>query len=94
MNGDGDVIKMRKLGYYCFVHSKELYNAYDTYRVIKNLSEAGFKSDNWAEEQEGLTLSAPKAKLKGRRRNYNAESQVMRAMDDCLNLFESNGDSF
>lgn len=94
MNGDGDVIKMRKLGYYCFVHSKELYNAYDTYRVIKNLSEAGFKSDNWAEEQDGLTLSAPKAKLKGRRRNYNAESQVMRAMDDCLNLFDSKGDSF
>ena len=94
MNGDGDVIKMRKFGYYCFVHNKELYEAYDTYRVIKNLSESGFKNDDWCEEHDNVVLKAPKSTLKARRRNYNAENQVMRAMDECLNLMDGKGDKF
>lgn len=28
---------------YFFVHSKELRNAYDTYKVIENLRKSGFK---------------------------------------------------
>lgn len=94
MNAEGDVIKKRTLGYYCFVHNDDLYKAYDTLRVVKNLSAAGFESDTWVDEQDSNILKAPKSTLKARRRNYNAESQVMRAMDDCLNLFDGKGDEF
>lgn len=88
MNGDGDVIKMRKLGYYCFVHNKELYEAYDTYKVIKNLSEAGFKSDTWAEDNDTTVLQPAKKKLR-RQRKQDVERDVMRSMDDCFNLMNS-----
>lgn len=94
MNAEGDVIKKRTLGYYCFVHNDDLYKAYDTLRVVKNLSAAGFESDTWVDEQDSNILKAPKSTLKARRRNYNAESQVMRAMDECLNLMDSKGDDF
>lgn len=85
MNGDGDVIKMRKLGYYCFVHNKELYSAYDTYKVIKNLSESGFKNDTWAEDNDTTVLQPAKKKLR-RQRKQDVERDVMRSMDDCFNL--------
>ena len=94
MNGDGEVIKMRNLGYYCFVHNQKLYDAYDTYRVIKNLSEAGFKNDDWCSDDNNIFLNSSKSSSKIRRRNYNAEFQAMRSMDDCFNLFDGKGDDF
>ena len=93
MNGDGDVIKMRKLGYYCFVHNKGLYEAYDTYKVIKNLSEAGFKNDTWAEDNDNTVLQPAKKRLK-RQRKQDVERDVMRSMDDCFNLMNSGIDDF
>lgn len=43
LNAEGDVEEWKKRGMYFFVHNEELRNAYDTYRVIENLSESGFK---------------------------------------------------
>lgn len=85
MNGDGDVIKMRKLGYYSFVHSPELYSAYDTYKVIKNLSESGFKDDNFAIVQDN-TPSATGGKRPKRQRSSVAESLVNANIDNAFNL--------
>ena len=93
MNGDGDVIKMRKLGYYCFVHNKELYEAYDTYKVIHNLSKAGFDSDTWAEDNDNSYIEPTKKRLR-RQRKHDVERDVMRSMDDCFNLMNSRGNEF
>lgn len=85
MNGDGDVIKMRKLGYYSFVHNKELYEAYDTYRVIRNLSESGFKDDNFAiiqADSGGLSNNGKRAK---RQRSSLVESVVNNNIDSAFN---------
>lgn len=87
MNGDGDVIKMRRLGYYCYVHSNELYNSYDTYKVIKNLSEAGFDADDWLDDNVVSSMAAPLKKARGKRK-HNVENEVMRTIDDCYKLME------
>ncbi len=92
MNGDGDVIKMRFLRYYCFVHSPELYNSYDTYKVIKNLSEAGFKNDTWAEDNDSTALQPTQKRF--RRRNQNAERDIMNTIDNCYNLINGQGSDF
>lgn len=99
MNSDGDVMKKKTLGYYCFVHSQELYEAYDTLRVVKNLSAAGFESDTWTEDNEyngGGQLRPGKRHL-SRRRKQDVERDVMNAMDSCYILMNSNnskGDNF
>lgn len=91
MNGDGDLIKMRKLGRYCFVHNDELYHAYDTYRVIKNLSDAGFDTDTWAEDNDtSVSRSLPLKKSIGRRK-HNVEQEVMQSIDDCYKLIDGRG---
>lgn len=87
MNGDGDVIKMRRLGYYCYVHSNALYNSYDTYKVIKNLSEAGFDVDDWLDDNVVSSMAAPLKKARGKRK-HNVENEVMRTIDDCYKLME------
>lgn len=40
---------------YFFVHSKELRNAYDTYKVIENLRKSGFK-ENLQEISNNTTI--------------------------------------
>lgn len=42
-DSEGNVIDMKYRGMYSFVHSDELRNAYDTYKVIHTLSKEGFK---------------------------------------------------
>lgn len=42
LDSDGNVREWRSLGYYFFVHDKELRNSYDTYHVIKSLRKSGF----------------------------------------------------
>lgn len=92
MNGDGDVIKMRKLGRYCYVHNKALYESYDTYKVIKNLSEAGFNEDTWADDNDVSYVVNKKPLRKARGvRKPNVERDVMRSMDDCFNLMNGGG---
>lgn len=39
----GNVVKWKPKGWYYFVHTKEIRESYDTYRVIKSLADAGFQ---------------------------------------------------
>lgn len=43
LDASGDVVKWRHLGFYYFVHSDEIRQSYDTYKVIESLSKAGFQ---------------------------------------------------
>lgn len=45
-DSEGNVIDMKYRGMYCFTHTDELRNAYDTYKVIHTLSKEGFKDPN------------------------------------------------
>lgn len=42
-DSEGNVIDSKYKGMYCFVHSEELREAYDTYKVIHMLAKEGFK---------------------------------------------------
>lgn len=42
---NGDVKEWKKLGRYFFIHSKELRDSYDTYKVIETLAASGFKDN-------------------------------------------------
>lgn len=84
LDSEGNVIKMRSKGWYSFVHSPELYNAYDTYKVIQNLSEAGFKDDNFCIIQESSDCSG-KSRRRSRVRSSIVESNVNNAIDNAFN---------
>lgn len=43
LDSEGNVQEWKNRGMYFFVHNKELREAYDTYKVIENLSKSGFK---------------------------------------------------
>ena len=43
LNSSGDVEKWKHVGFYYFVHTPEIRNAYDTYHVIESLAKSGFK---------------------------------------------------
>lgn len=43
LDSEGNVQEFKPRGTYFFVHNKKLREAYDTYRVIENLSKSGFK---------------------------------------------------
>ncbi len=42
-DSEGNVIDLKYRGMYCFTHTEELRNAYDTYKVIHTLAKEGFK---------------------------------------------------
>ena len=42
-DSEGNVIEMKCKGMYCFTHTEELRQAYDTYKVIHTLAKEGFK---------------------------------------------------
>lgn len=42
-DSEGNVIEMKYRGMYCFTHTEELREAYDTYKVIHTLAKEGFK---------------------------------------------------
>lgn len=42
-DSEGNVISMKYRGMYCFVHTDEIRNAFDTYKVIHTLAKEGFK---------------------------------------------------
>lgn len=42
-DSEGNVTNMKYRGMYCFVHTDELRNAFDTYKVIHTLAKEGFK---------------------------------------------------
>ena len=43
LDSEGNVQEWKNRGMYFFVHNKKLREAYDTYKVIENLSKSGFK---------------------------------------------------
>ena len=43
LDSEGNVVEWKNRGMYFFIHNKKLRDAYDTYRVIENLSKSGFK---------------------------------------------------
>lgn len=45
VNSEGEVEKEKFRGMYCWVHSQETREAYDTYRMIDVLSQTGFKDE-------------------------------------------------
>ncbi len=42
LDSEGNVVKFKYKGMYCFVHDKELRNSYDTWKTIENLKKSGF----------------------------------------------------
>lgn len=46
INADGEVEKMKSLGWYCWVHDKKIRESYDTYKVIETLVKTGFVPRN------------------------------------------------
>ena len=46
LDSEGNVQEFRKLGWYFFVHDKELRESYDTYKVIHRLSKVGFQEQS------------------------------------------------
>ncbi len=42
-DSEGNVINLKYRGMYCFVHTDEIRNAFDTYKVIHTLAKEGFK---------------------------------------------------
>lgn len=48
---NGDVKEWKHIRFYCFVHSKEIRESYDTYKVIESLMKEGFK-----ERRDGRTV--------------------------------------
>ncbi len=63
----GEVLRYRMLGVYYFVHTDEIRNCYDTYRVVETLSNSGFQpraplSSAAAGEAPRLTVSASRRK--------------------------------
>lgn len=43
LDSTGDVVKWRHLGFYYFVHTDEIRQSYDTYKVIESLGSSGFQ---------------------------------------------------
>lgn len=43
LDSSGEVVKWRHLGFYYFVHSDEIRQSYDTYKVIESLGKSGFQ---------------------------------------------------
>lgn len=49
-DSEGNVLKLKYMGMYSFVHTDELRAAYDTYKVIHTLAEEGFNERAYAKE--------------------------------------------
>lgn len=43
LDSDGNVTKWKHIGFYFFVHTPEIREAYDTYRVVESLAHSGFQ---------------------------------------------------
>ena len=44
LDAEGNVCRWVNLGFYYFVHTDDIRNSYDTYRVIQSLADSGFQS--------------------------------------------------
>jgi len=68
LDSTGEVIRWRNLGMYYFVHTDEIRNSYDTYRVIESLADSGFQSRSApvGGDSGQLRVVAPPPRRKGR----------------------------
>ena len=53
LDSSGDVTQWKHRGFYYFVHTPEIREAYDTYHVIESLAKSGFQS----QQNEGSTIN-------------------------------------
>lgn len=66
LDSEGNVKEWKNRGTYFFIHNKELREAYDTYRVIENLRNSGFK-DTLIDNTGNNTTIVIKEARKGKR---------------------------
>ena len=64
LNSSGDVERWKHRGFYYFVHTPEIRDAYDTYHVIESLSKSGFQSKADGSELTLLVNSGKKKRAK------------------------------
>lgn len=65
LDSEGNVAEWKNRGMYFYVHNKELRNAYDTWKVIENLSKSGFKENTVGPEIVNKTYLVTDKKRKG-----------------------------
>lgn len=56
MDANGDVKEWKHVKFYSFVHSKEIREAYDTYKVIESLAKSGFKERNVSQSNTNIYM--------------------------------------
>ncbi len=54
LNSEGVVEKYDNLGFYFYIHTKELRSSYDTYKVIENLVSSGFQSKDYLDNTSNI----------------------------------------
>ena len=60
LDSEGNVVEWKKRGMYCFVHDKELRESYNTWKVIENLKQSGFKDNTISDNNTNIYLSVNK----------------------------------
>ena len=55
LDSTGEVVKWKHRGFYYFVHTNEIRDSYDTYKVIQSLRDAGFQE----KQHFDISVSAP-----------------------------------
>lgn len=56
LDSEGNVVEWKKRGMYFYVHNKKLRESYDTYKVIENLSQSGFKEQQVVDNTTNLSF--------------------------------------
>lgn len=68
LDSTGEVVRWRNLGMYYFVHTDEIRNSYDTYRVIESLAKSGFQPRTapigGEGQQPSVVVQIPKKRVK------------------------------
>lgn len=54
LDSEGNVVEWKKRGIYCFVHNEELRKSYNTWKVIENLRNSGFKEEKSSDNSTNI----------------------------------------
>lgn len=54
LNSDGDVQEWKNRGFYWYVHNEKIRNSFDTWSVVKNLTESGFQEKDYTSNSENI----------------------------------------
>ena len=67
LDAEGNVCRWVNLGFYYFVHTDDIRNSYDTYRVIQSLADSGFQSRSipgvMDEKPSRMAVTSPRRKV-------------------------------